>query len=145
MQLARVDGETIGSGLVPQQGFSLVGAPAPGGWVTAPSQVSAVQASITVTSAATLDWSRYGVFQYLCTNGSGALAFTFTNVTVGQSILIAVKQASTTTATTVTFPAGTVVAGTASTATQALTNTNDVIDVLRVTCISPGIYRALFN
>ena len=70
MQLGIVDGETIGSKLVPAQGFSPVGAPAPGGWTTAPSQVSAVQASITVTSAATLDWSRYGTFQYLCTNGS---------------------------------------------------------------------------
>ena len=144
MQLGRVDGETIGSGLVPQQGFSPTGAPAPGGWVTTPSPVAAVAASVTVTTAATLDWSRYGVFQYLCTNGQNAIAFTFSNASVGQSIFIYVKQASTTTATTVTFPTTTVVSGTTA-ATKALTNTNDVIDAFRVTCISPGVYRATFN
>jgi hypothetical protein len=144
MQFGRVDGETIGSGLTPQQGFIPVGAPAPGGWTTLPSETSAVQASITVTSAATLDWSRYGTFQYLCTNGSGALALTFVNATVGQRIAIVIKQASTSTATTVTLSSGTIVAGTAG-ATQALTNTNSVIDIIHVTCTSPGVFIASFN
>ena len=144
MQLARVDGETIGSGLTPQQGFSPTGAPAPGGWVTAPSTVAAVAASITVTSAATLDWSRYGVFQYLCTNGSGALALTFVNASVGQRIAIVIKQASTHTATTVTYSTGTIAAGTAG-ATQALTRTNNAIDIIHVTCTAPGVFIATFN
>jgi len=144
MQLARVDGETIGSGLVSQQGFSITGAPAPGGWVTAPSIVAAVAASITVTSTATLDWSRYGVFQFLCTNGSGALALTFVNASVGQRIAIVIKQASTHTATTVTYSTGTIAAGTAA-ATQALTQTDNAIDILHVTCTAPGVYIATFN
>ena len=101
-------------------------------------------ASITITTAATLDWSRYGVFQFLLTNGQGAVTFTFTNATVGQRIAIMVKQASSTTATTITYPSGTIQGGTASN-TQAMTNTNDVVDVLHVTCISPGVYRATFN
>ena len=144
MQLGRVDGETIGSGLVPQQGFSPVGAPAPGGWVTVPSEASAVQASITVTTAATLDWSRYGIFQYLCTNGQAALALTFVNATVGQRIAIVIKQASTHTNTTVTLSTGTVVAGTTG-ATQALTQTDSAIDIIHVTCTSPGVFIASFN
>ena len=144
MQLARIDGETIGAGLVPQQGFMPVGAPSPGGWVTAPSHLSAVAASITVTSAATLDWSRYGIFQYLCTNGSAALALTFVNAAVGQRIAIVIKQASSSTATTVTLSSGTIVAGTAG-ATQSLTNTNSVIDMIHVTCTSPGVFIATFN
>jgi len=144
MQLGIVDGERIGSALVPQQGFSLVGAPAPGGWVTAPGQVSAVAASITVTTAATLDWSRYGLFQYLLTNGQNALALTFVNASVGQSILIALTQASSSTATTLTLPTGSIVAGTAA-ATQSLTHTNSAIDFVQVTCTAPGVYLAVFN
>jgi hypothetical protein len=144
MQLGIVDGEPIGSKLSPVQGFTPVGAPASAGWVTAPSGVSAVAASVTVTSAATLDWSRYGVFQYLCTNGSAALALTFSNATVGQRIGIVIKQASTSTATTVTLPTGAIVAGTTA-ATQALTNTNSVVDIIHVTCTAPGVYIASFN
>jgi len=144
MQLGIVGGEPIGSALVPQQGFSPVGAPAPGGWVTAPGQVSAVAASITVTTAATLDWSRYGIFQYLLTNGQNALALTFVNASVGQSILIALTQASSSTATTLTLPTGAIVAGTAA-ATQSLTHTNSAIDFVQVTCTAPGVYLAVFN
>lgn len=144
MQLGIVGGERIGTALTPRQGFSISGAPAPGGWVTLPSETSAVQASITVTSAATLDWSRFGTFQYLCTNGEAALALTFVNASVGQQIAIVIKQASTSTATTVTLSTGTIVAGTAA-ATQALTNTNSVIDMFRVTCTSPGVFIASFN
>jgi hypothetical protein len=144
MQLGIVGGEPIGSALVPQQGFSPVGAPAPGGWVTAPGQVSAVAASITVTTAATLDWSRYGLFQYLLTNGQNALALTFVNASVGQSILIALTQASSSTATTLTLPTGAIVAGTAA-ATQSLTHTNSAIDFVQVTCTAPGVYLAVFN
>ena len=144
MQFGRIDGETIGSGLVPQQGFSPTGAPAPGGWVTAPSTVAAVAASVTVTSTATLDWSRYGVFQYLLTNGQAALALTFTNASVGQRIAIVIKQASSTTATTVTLPTGSIVGATAA-ATQLLTATNSAIDVIHVTCTAPGVFIATFN
>jgi hypothetical protein len=144
MQLGRVDGETIGSGLTPQQGFMPVGAPAPGGWTTAPSHLSAVAASVTVTSAATLDWSRYGVFQYLCTNGSNALALTFVNASVGQRIAIVIKQASSHTATTVTLSTGTVVGATTA-ATQSLTATDSAIDIIHVTCTAPGVYIATFN
>jgi hypothetical protein len=144
MQLGIVDGEKIGSGLTPQQGFSPVGAPAPGGWTSAPSNVSAVAASVTVTSAATLDWSRYGVFQFLCTNGSAALALTFVNATVGQRIAIVIKQASTSTGTTVTMPTGTVV-GAGVAATQVLTNVNSAIDIIHVTCTAPGVFIATFN
>lgn len=144
MQLGIVGGEAIGSALTPQQGFSPVGAPAPGGWVTTPGPTAAVAASVTVTSTATLDWSRYGIFQFLCTNGSGALALTFTNASVGQRIAIVIKQASSATATTVTYPTGTIAAATASN-TQALTNTNSVIDILHVTCTAPGVFIATFN
>lgn len=144
MQLGIVDGERIGSVLTPQQGFSPAGAPAPGGWVTAPSTVAAVAASITITTAATLDWSRYGVFQYLLTNGSGTVALTFVNASVGQRIGIALKQASTHTNTTVTLSTGTIVGGTAG-ATQALTQTDNAIDFIHVTCTAPGVYLATFN
>ena len=144
MQLGIVGGERIGSALVPQQGFSPVGAPAPGGWVTVPSEASAVQASITVTTAATLDWSCYGIFQYLCTNGQASLALTFVNATVGQRIAIVIKQASTVTSTTVTLSTGTIVAGTVA-ATQVLTNTNSAIDIIHVTCTAPGVFIASFN
>ena len=72
------------------------------------------------------------------------MALTFSNVAVGQTVLIVIKQASTSTATTVTLPTGSIVAGTAA-ATQALTNTNSVIDTLRVTCTAPGVYIAQFN
>ena len=118
MQLGRVDGETIGSGLVPQQGFSPVALRRPGAGSPPPAPVAAVAASVTVTTAATLDWSRYGVFQYLLTNGQAALALTFTNASVGQRIAIVIKQASSTTATTVTLPTGSIVGATAA-ATQA--------------------------
>ena len=74
----------------------------------------------------------------------GALALTFVNATVGQRIAIVIKQASTSTATTVTLSTGTIVAGTAG-ATQALTNTNSVIDIIHVTCTAPGVYIASFN
>jgi len=144
MKLGTVDGEPIGATLVPQQGFSPAGAPAPGGWVTIPSTVAAVAASITITTAATLDWSRYGVFQYLLTNGSNAVALTFVNVAVGQTIVIALTQASSSTATTLTLPTGSIVAGTAA-ATQSLTHTNSAIDVVQVTCTAPGVYVAIFN
>ncbi|MGZ3392569.1 MAG: hypothetical protein ACXWPK_00280, partial [Isosphaeraceae bacterium] len=111
---------------------------------TVPGPTAAVADSITVTSTATLDWSRYGVFQFLCTNGSGALALTFVNAAVGQRIAVVVKQASSTTATTVTYPSGTIAAATASN-TQALTATNNAIDILHVTCTAPGVFVATFN
>ena len=144
MQLGIVGGEPIGAALVPQQGFSPVSLPSPGGWGTAPSPVNTVAAQITITSTATLDWSRYGVFQYLLTNGSGAVTLTFVNVSVGQTIYILFQEASTKTNTTVTFPTGTIVGGTAA-ATKGLTQTNSAIDCLAVTCTSPGVYLAKFN
>ena len=38
MILARVDGEPIGAGLVPKQGFRPVGLPSPGGWGLPPAR-----------------------------------------------------------------------------------------------------------
>ena len=110
-----------------------------------PSHASAVAASVTVTTAATLDWSRYGVFQYLLTSGQAALALTFTNAFVGQRIAIVIKQASSYTSTTVTMPTGTVVGATAATATQVLTGINSAIDIIHVTCTAPGVFIATFN
>jgi hypothetical protein len=103
-----------------------------------------VASQVTITSAATLSWNAAGIFQYLLTNGSAAVALTFTNASVGQTIFILFQQASTTTATTVTFPTGSIVAGTAG-VTKVLTNTNSAIDVIRVTCTAPGVYLATFN
>jgi hypothetical protein len=99
-----------------------------------------VAAQITITSAATLDWSRAGIFQYLLTNGSGAVALTFVNVAVGQNITIVFTQASSSTSTTVTYPTGSVVSGTAG-ATKVLTNTNSAINVHVVTCTAPGVFN----
>jgi|SRR5271166_1613191 len=141
-QLGIVGGELIGATLAPQQGFTPVGLPAPAGWGTIPSDLWSVQASVTITSTATLDWSKNGVFQYLLTNGSGAVALTFVNVSVGQTITIVFTQAATSTATTVTYPTGTVVSGTAG-ATKALTNTNSAVNVHQVTCTAPGAYNVI--
>ena len=145
MQLGRVDGEIIGSGLTPQQGFSPVGAPSPGGWVSAPSTVFAVAAQVTVTTAATCDWSRYGVFQYLLT-ANNQLTFTFTNVSVGQTIVIGLKEPSSLSAgaTSVVMPGTCVLTGTAGSFTTP-TQTANVVDVLYVTCISPGVYVVSLN
>jgi hypothetical protein len=145
MQLGIVGGETIGSALVPQQGFSLVGAPSPGGWVTAPSNVSNVAASITITSAATLDWSRYGIFQFLLTNGSGSVTLTMVNASVGQTILIMITQASSHTATTVTYSPSTCLAMATASDSQALTQVDSAVDCIQVTCTGPQSFVAVFN
>jgi hypothetical protein len=139
MQLGIVGGEPIGAALVPQQGFRPVGLPAPGGWGTSPSPVEAVAAQITVTTAATVDFSRYGIFQFLLTNGS-TFAPTFVNAAVGQTIFLVIQQASTASS-GFTLPTGCILAGTAA-ASITLTghSTNNAIDVLRVTCTSPGAY-----
>jgi hypothetical protein len=144
MQLGIVGGEPIGAALTPSQGFSPVGAPAPGGWVTAPSPVNAVAAQITVTTTGTVDWSRYGVFQYLLTNGS-TFAPTFVNASVGQTIFLLIQQASSASS-ALTLPTGTIVAGTAS-ASITLTGhaTNNAIDCGRVTCTAPGTYLATLD
>ena len=100
--------------------------------------------AVTVTTAATIDWSRYGIFQFQLTNGQAALALTFVNAAVGQTIVIGIKEASTHTATTVTFPTGTVVVpGTGN--TQALTATDSAFDAFYVTCVAPGVYLAAWN
>jgi hypothetical protein len=144
MQLGIVDGERIGSQLAPQQGFSLAGAPAPGGWTTTPSQVFTTAAQITVTTTGTLDWSRYGVFQYLLT-ASNAFAPTFVNVSVGQTIFILLKQPASG-AGTLTMPTGTIVAGTAAaTITLGCASTVNGIDIIRITCTAPGVYIATQN
>ena len=143
MQLGIVDGETIGAELAPRQGFRPVGLPSPGGWGTAPSPVEAVAASVTVTTAGTLDWSAYGIFQFQLTTGD-AFAPTFTNVSVGQTVFMVLKQPASSTAATLTLPTGTIVAGTAA-ATISITATNSAIDVVRVTCTAPGVYVATLN
>jgi len=143
MQLGIVGGEDIGAKLTPKQGFRPVGLPSPGGWGIAPSPVEAVAASVTVTTTGTVDWSTYGVFQYQLTTGD-AFAPTFTNVSVGQTIFMVLKQPASSTAATLTMPTGTIVAGTTA-ATISLTATNSAIDVVRVTCTSPGVYVATLN
>ena len=89
-----------------------------------------------------MDWSTYGVFQYQLTTGN-AFAPTFTNVSVGQTIFMVLKQPASSTA-TLTLPTGTIVAGTAA-ATISITATNSAIDVVRVTCTAPGVYVATLN
>jgi hypothetical protein len=144
MQLGIVGGETIGSQLTPVQGFSPAGAPAPAGWATYPSNVSAVAAQVTVTTAGTLDWSRYGIFQFLLT-ASSAFAPTFVNVAVGQTILMLLKQPASG-AGTLTLPSGTILAGTAAaTITLGCASTVNGIDVVQVTCTAPGVYIAIQN
>jgi hypothetical protein len=144
MQLGIVGGETIGSVLKPQQGFRPVGLPAPGGWGTAPSPVEAVAAQVTVTTAANVDWSAYGIFQYLLTNGS-TFAPTFVNAAVGQTIFLVIQQASSASS-GFTLPTGTILAGTAA-ASITLTghSTNNAIDIVRVTCTAPGVYIATMD
>lgn len=144
MQLGIVGGEPIGSALTPKQGFRPVGLPAPGGWGVAPSPVEAVAAQVTVTTAATLDWSSYGLFQFLLTSGS-TFAPTFVNVSVGQTIFMLLKQPASSTAGLLTLPTGTIVAGTAAasiTLACSVSPTNSGIDVIRVTCTAPGVYIA---
>ena len=111
MQLGIVDGEKIGSVLTPKQGFRPVGLPAPGGWGTAPSPVEAVAAQVTVTTAATLDWSSYGVFQFLLT-ASNAFAADVRQ-RVGRPDDFHAAQAARFGAGTSTLPTGTILAGTA--------------------------------
>jgi hypothetical protein len=145
MQFGRVDGETIGSGLTPQQGFSPVGAPSPGGWVTLPSHGAAVAPSVTATTAATLDWSRYGVFPVQLTTND-ACAFTFVNAAVGQTILIVATQPASSTAATVTLPAGSIVSNVnGGAATCTVSSSNSAVNLIRVTCTSPGVYIAAVN
>jgi hypothetical protein len=145
MQLGIVDGERIGSQLKPQQGFRPVGLPAPGGWGTAPSPVEAVAASVTVTTTGTLDWSAYGVFQFLLT-ASNAFAPTFTNVSVGQTIFMLLKQPASVGYGTLTLPTGTILAGTAAASiTLGCASTASGIDCIRVTCTAPGVYIATQN
>ena len=151
MQLGIVGGETIGSALVPAQGFSPVGAPSPGGWVTTASTVSAVAAAVTLGAGSagtyTLDWSHYGIFQFvMCQNSTGTSAFTlaFTNVTVGQTIWVQTTQYSTYTACTVTYPTGCIAMHTAGT-TQALSAVNSAVDLIQITCIAPNTYVAVWN
>jgi hypothetical protein len=151
MQLGLVDGETIGSKLVPQQGVSPVGAPSPGGWTTTSSTVGAVAPTVTLAAGSagtsTLDWSRFGIFPFLmCQNATGTSAFTlaFTNVTVGQTIWVITTQFSTNTACTVTYPTGCIAMHTAGT-TQALSAVNSAVDCILITCISPGNFVAVWN
>jgi len=144
MQLGIVGGEPIGSALTPKQGFRPVGLPAPGGWGIAPSPVEAIAAQVTVTTAATLDWSQYGVFQFLLT-ASNALAPTFVNVSVGQTIFMLLKQPASG-AGTLTLPTGTILAGTAAaTITLGCASTVNGIDIVRITCTAPGVYIATQN
>ena len=141
MQLGIVGGETIGSALTPKQGFRPVGLPAPGGWGTAPSPIEAVAAQVTVATAGTLDWSQYGVFQFLLT-ASNAFAPTFVNVSVGQTIFVLLKQPGSG-AGTLTLPTGTILAGTASASiTLTCNSTVNGIDIIRITCTAPGVYIA---
>ena len=145
MQLKIVGGEPIGAALIPAQGFAPVSLPAPAGWGTAPSPVAAVAASATVTTAATCDWSRYGIFQYTLTANT-QLTFTFSNVSVGQSIYIALTEPSDLSAgtTSVVMPGTTVLGATAGSFTTP-TQTVSVIDILWVLCTSPGVYFVTLN
>jgi len=144
MQFKPASGELIGSQLGDTPaGLSPYSLGAGKGWATAPSNVAAVVASVTVTTAATVDWSQGGIFQFLTTTND-ALALTFANATVGQTILILVKQPASSTAATVTLPTGSIVAGTAA-ASVTLTGTNSEIDALQVTCTAPGVYLAILN
>jgi hypothetical protein len=144
MQFKPAQGELIGATLsdVPA-GLSPYSLGAGKGWATAPSNVAGVVPSVTVTTAATVDWSQGGIFQYLLTT-SDALALTFVNATVGQTIIILLKQPASSTAATVTVPTGSIVAGTAA-ATVTLTGTNSEIDALVVTCTAPGVYFVQIN
>ena len=91
-----------------------------------------------------MDWSRYGVFQYLLTNGS-TFAPTFVNAAVGQTIFLLIQQASSASS-GLTLPTGTILAGTAA-ASITLTGhaTNNAIDCVRVTCTAPGVYLATLD
>lgn len=151
MQLGIVDGERIGSALVPSQGVSPVGAPAPGGWVTTPSTVAAVAPTVTLAAGSagtsTIDWSRYGIFPFtMCQNATGTSAFTlaFANATVGQTIWVVTTQYSTNTACTVTYPTGCIAMHTAG-VTQSLSAVNSAVDLIQITCVTPTTFVAVWN
>ena len=100
--------------------------------------------SVTVTTAArSSTGTRYGIFQYLLTTAD-ALALTFANAPVGQTIFLLLKQASSSTATTLTLPTGTIVAGTAA-ATASSPARTAPSTVVQVTCTAPGVYLAIVN
>ena len=145
MQLQIVGGEPIGAKLTPVQGFAPVSLPAPAGWGTAPSPVAAVAAAATVTTAATCDWSRYGVFQYTLTANT-QLTLAFSNVSVGQSVYIALTAPADLSAgaTSVVMPGTTILGGTAGSFTTP-TQTISVVDLLWVLCTSPGVYFVTLN
>jgi hypothetical protein len=145
MQFKIAGGELIGSQLPDTPaGLSPYSVGSRLGWATAPSDIAAVVASATVTTTRTIDWSTGGVFQFLLTDGD-TLVFTFTNVTVGQTIKIVLTEPnplSTTTA--VTMPGTCILCGTSGSFTTP-TQTTAVVDVLTVICVSQGVYRAILN
>jgi hypothetical protein len=148
MQFKIASGEPIGSQLPDTPaGLSPYSVGAGLGWSTAPSQVSTVADQVTVTTSATIDWSAAGIFQFLLT-ASQAFAPSFANVTVGQTILLLLKQPSGSAhGTFTTGNLGTfILAGTAAgTVTLGCASTYSGIDAIQVTCISPGVYRAVQN
>jgi hypothetical protein len=142
MQLGIVDGEPIGARLTARPGFSPIGLPA-GGWGTTPSEGYAVAPTVTVTTAGTVDWSVAGVFVYQLTSAQ-AFAPTFANAMVGQVIFLVLKQPASSTAATLTLPTGTITAG-SNAATITISSTNSFVDVVRLICVSPGVYYATLN
>ncbi|HMF38309.1 MAG TPA: hypothetical protein VKF17_16820 [Isosphaeraceae bacterium] len=140
MEFKRAEGELIGSRLPDKpMGLSPYALGQYLGYGVTPSEVFTVAPSQTVTTAATVDWSQAGIFQYQLTTAQ-AFAPTFSNAVPGQSIIIVMKQpASSTDSTLSTSNMGTITfAGAANT----LSTTNSYVDVLFVTCISSGTYIA---
>jgi len=137
MQIAgTVAGPTVGANTstVPAdiaytQGFSPVGAGQ--AWTLTPSDVFAVT---TLVNAATqpIDWSTAGVFKI--TLGANT-TFTYSNVTVGQQIVLQLTQDGTGSRTG-TFPTGSVFVGGSKTLTTAASG----IDTVTVLCTAPGVY-----
>jgi hypothetical protein len=115
------------------QGFSPVGAGT--SWALQPDGVTAIATLPTTTSGAhtpNVDWSTAGIF--LITFGNNS-TFTFSNVTVGQTITIVITQ-NATGSMTGTFPAGCVFVG----GSKTLSTAASAIDTVEITCTAVGTY-----
>jgi hypothetical protein len=103
-------------------------------WNAFPSDLQAIVPAVTQTTTTNLDWSQGGLFQV--TLGSGVTgSYTFSNVTVGQTIQILTTQNAS--ASTVSYPSTVLWVGGGS---GAVSSNSGYKDLATITCIAPGSY-----
>jgi len=138
MELKRAQSELIGSTL----SDVLVGATpyalgAGLGFAMKPDGCTGASPAITAIAAQIIDWSQYGVWNFTMPAAGIAFAPVFSNVTVGQTIMLFCTQGSTpstwawnaTTMTTIAFTGG----------VKTPTASGAAIDQVTLTCVSPGV------